>query len=745
MISKDYLKKLSSLGISIIPCNDKKAPIETGWQKLPTKTSSDLDLINSSLWGIRTGYADIECVDIDLKVIHSISERNEWWLEYVNFLSDNIEDFLQKVVIAKTKNGGYHIIYKTNIKKGNTKIAALKGMKEAIIESRGVGGQFIVYDKFYTEKEYHNIDYISDEEREIIWTISKTYNFIDPIVAEVPKKSEYKKSKETDITPWDDFNNQHTCLDLIGNDFSIVKNTNKSYVIKRYGAESPHSGYIFKDSGCMFLFSTGTQYPAEKLLSAFSMYAYDKHFGDFNKAAGELYKQGYGTRQIKSITVPPIVIEKEKQIEKINFPIEIFPKEIQHFILESSNSLGMSIDYMGCSFMWMLSLIVGNSLVVEVKPGWKEVASLWIAVVGKPGIGKTPSLMQMIAPLRALNVKEQKEYQKKMEKYIEYEQKDKKEKEKSEEIKKPKNKQFIVGDITIEALVDLHEENPNSVGVFKDELAGWIKDMNKYRAGSDLEFWLSSWSGASISLNRKTSKSAFVDKPFIPVLGGIQPAIFEQFSSGDNKENGFIDRVLISYPELSVNKYNNNFISAEALLWYNDFVVKMKETVNRFFLKFDENDEILPTVVKFNEECTKEWIRIHDKITDLQNSDSENEYMKSMLPKQKSYIPRFALLINTLWSFIDEKYKYSLIHSESMVKAEKLSEYFINMAKLVKQESTTKNEFRKVAKDKLTLFDKVKAIYEADPDFNRAKVAEMFEVSRQSIYKCLKTIENATA
>ena len=27
----------------------------------------------------------------------------------------------------------------------------------------------------------------------------------------------------------------------------------------------------------------------------------------------------------------------------------------------------------------------------------------------------------------------------------------------------------------------------------------------------------------------------------------------------------------------------------------------------------------------------------------MQNSDFENEYMKSMLPKQKSYIPRFCI------------------------------------------------------------------------------------------------------
>lgn len=60
---------------------------------------------------------------------------------------------------------------------------------------------------------------------------------------------------------------------------------------------------------------------------------------------------------------------------------------------------------------------------------------------------------------------------------------------------KPTKKQFIANDITIEALVDLHQQNDISVGVFKDELAGWFKDMNKYKPGSDLEFWLSTRAG----------------------------------------------------------------------------------------------------------------------------------------------------------------------------------------------------------------------------------------------------------
>lgn len=741
-MTKDYLKKLISVGYSVIPCHEHKAPIEEGWTKAKTKTADDIDKFNPYYWGCRTGYNDIECIDVDLKVFSSLPDRKEWWNEYLNFLSDNIENFIHKVVIAKTKKGGFHILYKTKIKKGNTKIASLKGMKEAIIETRGVGGQFILYGEFLNQREYHHIDYITDEEREILWSISKTYDYKDPILAEVPKKSEYKKVDETDITPWDDYNEKHTAFDVINDEFTIVRNTSKTYVIKRHGATSPHSGYVFKDSGCLFLFSTGTIYPNEKLLSPFNLYTIKYHNGDYAEATKELYKQNYGTRRVKKIELPEIKIEKQDPIKRAIFPIEIFPKEIQHFIIESSITLGMSTDYMGCAFMWMLSLIVGNSMVIEVKPGWKEVATLWIAVVGKPGIGKTPSINQMIAPLRSLNVKEQKDYQKNYQKFIDYEALDKKNKEYCEEVKKPKNKQFIVGDVTIEALVDLHEENPNAIGIFKDELAGWFKDMNKYRAGSDLEFWLSSWSGSPISLNRKTSKNAFVDKPFIPVLGGIQPSIFDEFSNGANKENGFVDRILISYPELTVNHYNNSYISAEALEWYNDFVVSMKTNIEKLFLKFDENDQIQPEVVKFEKESEMEWIRIHDKYTDIQNSDNENEYMKSMLPKQKSYIPRFALLLNTLWSFTDENYKSGFIHTQSILRAEKLSEYFVNMAKLVKQDAKEKFELKNVAKDKQTNFDKFKAMYEADPNLNRTVVAEMLDVSRKSIYQWINKIEN---
>ena len=176
MITKDYLKKLAGIGYSIIPCDATKKPQELKWTEQQCKTADDIDKLNAPLYGCRAGFNDIECIDVDLKVLPSLPDRQKWWDEYISFLRDNISDFDEKVVIAKTMKDGYHIIYKCTAHSGNTKIAKLKGMKEAIIESRGRGGQFILYGNFYGMNEYHDIKYITEEEREIIWSISRTYN-----------------------------------------------------------------------------------------------------------------------------------------------------------------------------------------------------------------------------------------------------------------------------------------------------------------------------------------------------------------------------------------------------------------------------------------------------------------------------------------------------------------------------------------------------------------------------------------
>ena len=112
------------------------------------------------------------------------------------------------------------------------------------------------------------------------------YNFVEEITIEPKKeKTDFATGK---ITPWEDFNNKHNTLEIVQSDFTIVANLSKKYVIKRHGAQSPHSGYIFKDSGCMYLFSTGTIYPHEKLITPFIAYTYKNHNGDFSAASSDI-------------------------------------------------------------------------------------------------------------------------------------------------------------------------------------------------------------------------------------------------------------------------------------------------------------------------------------------------------------------------------------------------------------------------------------------------------------------------
>ena len=693
--------------------------------------------------GLITGFDFLEVIDIDLKVFSTAKEKLDFWNEYLGFLKDNILDFAEKFVIYKTKNDGYHILYKSKRIQNNLKLAKLKGHKQAVIETRGQFGYVIAYPQNKVSKNsYFDVKFISDEDREILITFSKSYNYLEPEkeIKVVPKQVQ-NIYKDSDVKVWDDFNNKTNIWDVISSDFKIIANHNKKYIIKRHNSDSAHSGYIFKDNDIMFLYSTGTIYPHEKGLSAFACYTFKNHNGDYAAATLDLYDKGFGSRRVLKETEPSeriLLVENDLQ-----FPIDIFTKPIQSYIIDCANTLNMSIDYMGCSLMWLMSLSIGNSMKIEVKKGWVEIATLWIAVVGKAGIGKTPSISKTIFPLEKLNNIEISNYIKEFQKWEAYDKLTKKEKEEYPDMVKPIKKQFIANDITLEALIDLHQENDNAVGVFKDELAGWFKDMNKYKAGSDLEFWLSSWSGKSVNLNRMTRAGSFVANPLIPILGGIQPSIFNSFYTNENKDNGFMDRMLLSYPDLKVEDYNDNEMDYNTIQWYNDTIIYFFEKIKHEIIQKDEFGKIVPVTLTFDDEAKKEWVRIFNEITKNQNSETENEYMKSMLPKQKSYIPRFSLLIHIFNGIGLPQYDFSKVSKESVLKAEKLSKYFIAMAKKIKIDSIENLEIKKVLKnnDAKSNREKFTILYKANPKLNKNEVAEQLGVSVQTIYKYIKGVK----
>jgi hypothetical protein len=743
-------KQLLSAGYSLIVAGEDKLPCHS-WKQLMTKAwtvdelEKNIDNPKAFRYGYPTGFNDILVIDIDLKVL-PMELRAQFFDEFIAFVRDNVDGFDKKVALHKTMNYGYHLTFRTRLMMGNEKIAVpvLSGIKtngktQALIESRGIGGYAMLYDECANALDYIAIQYLSDEEHNTLLAICKMY---DERVEE-QEVDQPKKEKAIGVSPWQDYNQRHTVFDVVGDEFKVIRHLTNKTVIKRHGATSVHSGYVFKDSGCLYLFSTGTAYPNEKLLSPFALFAYKYHSGNMSTAAKELYASGYGDR-VK--VEPPIVLTNEPKpiIERSEFPLDVYPLSIRNYITECNRTLGHSVDYMGSGLLWMLSVIIGNSQKVKVKNGWTECVVIWIAVVGRAGVGKTPAINSIISPLVDVNSREIREYRKLKEKYEAYEKLNKDDKANAVEVRKPNRGQFIVNDVTIEALVELHDENPNAVGVFKDELAGWIKDMNKYRAGGDLEFWLSSFSNSPAYTTRKTVRDNYIHSPIIPVLGGIQPAVLNQVFTDEYRDNGFSDRLLLCYPDTQVERWNENELNDELLQWYSDYILSLYGHI-RSEIKMNEDGDVMSNYVRFSKGAKVELARIMNKITDRQNSEDETEATKTILPKQKTYLPRFSILLHVLDCYDNGVDFNCEIERQTILNAERLVDYFICMAEKVMQDGQAYSKLKASANDKIvkTDADKFAMMYAANPKLNKVEAAGILKVSRQQIYNWIKQIDNA--
>ena len=173
--------------------------------------------------------------------------------------------------------------------------------------------------------------------------------------------------------------------------------------------------------------------------------------------------------------------------------------------------------------------------------------------------------------------------------------------------------------------------------------------------------------------------------------------------------------------------------------WYEAYMSQFYNLIRKDILQLNKFGDIESRIIKFDSDAEKEWERIFNNITDMQNSDDISEYVKSMLSKQKAYIPRFALIINSITAYNEGK-GFDWIDKESLLKAEKLSNYFIAMSKKIKVNSLETGELSELLRSlkNETIERKIQQIQEAVPDFNRSELAEMLNVSRTTIYKHLK-------
>ena len=111
---------------------------------------------------------------------------------------------------------------------------------------------------------------------------------------------------------------------------------------------------------------------------------------------------------------------------------------------------------------------------------------------------------------------------------------------------------LVLTDTTIEALLYAVEQSRAGVIIVADELLGWFRSMGQYKAakGNDRQTYLSLWNGKAIIVNRKRDEDfKCIQQTFVSITGCIQPDVLHVVSKMKDGDDGFLDRLLISYPD----------------------------------------------------------------------------------------------------------------------------------------------------------------------------------------------------
>lgn len=363
------------------------------------------------------------------------------------------------------------------------------------------------------------------------------------------------------------------------------------------------------------------------------------------------------------------------------FPLDVFPFVIQKIIKDCNQSLNFPIDYLGSAMLYTASVAIGNTFKIQVKKGYVQSATIFMALVGDPGVNKSHPISFAMTPIDKEDKEFQREFKEALRKYKEEKfENDKLPKKDRSIITPPILKQLIVSDITQEALIEVMYLNDRGIGLYVDELVGWLENFNKYNKGNDEAFWLTVFNNKLIVVNRKTSEGYYVPLPFISVIGTIQPEVLQRLFK-NKADNGFVDRVLFAYPDgLEKMPFSEHEIDAESLAtWHKIINNILRRPPNRL----EEDYSIVPDILTFEPHAKKEFYRWQKELTTRSNEATQN-YVKGILSKAEMYCARLALILEVLNCASDSQ-NPKHITLKSVEGAIKLIEYYIkNAAKVSK-------------------------------------------------------------
>lgn len=631
------------------------------------------------------------------------------------------------VSVYVTPSGGYHIWFQAEYDMAGSTYAKWEDGKEVMIELRGTGQYAICAPtegyRFITGCELQSITPLHDG---IVHSLLAAARLFDrsgtPINEQVSSGNKWPDKWNTG-TPDGKYNEE--CADealqlLVKNGWQILtqRKSDGAFILSRPGKDPKEGGSATWGARRHMFWnfsSSSDQFPPNRSYNPFQIYTILEHGGNWREAKDAL------RARFQMRTIQEMLAEKPDIVD--DFPVDVFPPEMQVVMYEYNKAHRFSFDYMALAMCTVVSAVVGNKYKLQVKYGYNAPLIFWGAAVGTPGANKSHPVDNMVAPLESIDKKYRAEYAASMEAW---EMLDEKEQKKA---KKPGLKKLVVKDTTVEALIDTLTRNPRGVLHHKDELLAFFNDMHRRPNSSDRQFWLSSVNNSSYSVDRVSTGHKHIDAIHINIIGTIQhDPLYNVLLNAS--EDGLIQRFLFTKSMDKAFALTDDPLDPRVVDTWTDMLHTLHD-----HCKYESAEDTI--LLPLSGETFKAAQKYDEQLVYKINSKEQTAIVESYLAKMRTYLHRFALLMCVFDAIsTGEEVAITADHYE---RAYKVTNYFLQtFADLVGAKDELQ-EIKRIISTMKSKSNKEIIISLAADGHKQVNIAKALGITKQAVYKVLKS------
>ena len=369
-------------------------------------------------------------------------------------------------------------------------------------------------------------------------------------------------------------------------------------------------------------------------------------------------------------------------------PDDLIPEPLRPWLFDIAERVSCPVDFAVVPALVALGVVLGRKIGMRPKEHdvWTVIPNPWGALIGRPGVLKTPPLKEALSPLRRLELdakvvfeREQAQYenqlllkdieQKVAKAEIQEAIRSKKSKSHIEKLASeladiitpdaPKQRRYTTSDITMEALGVLIRDHGH-IAILRDELMGWFKNLERSEQGTAKALYLELYDGVGelFNFDRIGRGNIALTGGTGQILGGIEPGPWQSFLRAIRldcaADDGLISRLsLLVWPDVTewrnVDRWPDTTAKNAAFEIYKKLANLAPDAVGA---KQDEYGSKMP-FLHFDNKAQELFNLWRNNLETRLRTNEESPQLESHLAKYRKLMPQMAFMSHLVQVVMD--------------------------------------------------------------------------------------------